>query len=473
MKRKLSRSEPHYADAIQRQLCYSRSSEGRGALSGWVTCPLCAGVSNKKFALGRGIANHLLSVHAPWNPGKAEIKKRRRLLQRKERERRQQGETAAEADASDAVPDDREVVLSCDPWEPTEREIEEWSNRVVEIVRSLEDCAAAAAVPAASAAADAPDRGESSRTSGVAALAASAGAISVVAFVAAGKDRTGRETAEYRESLPNFLQASADGDLAFLKRMVDDASTRGGDEAVRDLLGTKDRNLSTCEHWAAGSGHLDCLRYLVETRKSLSLAPVSADDDTPAPPAAKRRKVRRRDGKTALHFAARNGHVDCIRYLLKENLCQVDEASGDGTTPLHLACFGGQVETFDLLLERGADVARTNDWGCSVAHWMGMTRSESKENVRQLCNRIVQHGVSFVEQQKQGHTALHKAAQRKNRNVIEWMASPLDEGGAGLSEEDRRLAARPDVGGHTPGDIWRSVQGDVQFGEWMQKERLW
>jgi ankyrin repeat protein len=159
--------------------------------------------------------------------------------------------------------------------------------------------------------------------------------------------------------------------------------------------------------------------------------------------------------------------------LLKERVHDVDEASGDGTTPLHLACFGGQVDAFDVLVEHGASVAAKNEWGCDAAHWMGMTRCECKDDVWRLCNRLAQGGVTFVEQQKQGHTALHKAAQRKNRHVIEWMAGSKADGGAGLSVEERRLAARPDDGGHIPSDIWRSVDGDPAFGAWMRAEMQW
>lgn len=46
------------------------STRGRGSLSGWTLCPLCEKYSNKKYALGRGIANHLQDIHTPWNPGK-------------------------------------------------------------------------------------------------------------------------------------------------------------------------------------------------------------------------------------------------------------------------------------------------------------------------------------------------------------------------------------------------------------------
>merc|ERR1712238_407919 len=140
---------------------------------------------------------------------------------------------------------------------------------------------------------------------------------------------------------------------------------------LRTLLNTSDRHKSIADHWAAGGGHLDCLRYLYEIRETLSdvVALKKQHKERQKP------RIRRRDGKTCLHYAARNGHVDCIRYLLKEQNQhthhEVDEKSGDGTTPLHLACYGGHPETVKYLVEtNGADVNENNDWGCSCSHWI-------------------------------------------------------------------------------------------------------
>ena len=57
-----------------------RTTTGRGALAGWTRCPLCGRHSQKRFALGRGIATHLHAVHTPWKPGKVERNVRRRRV---------------------------------------------------------------------------------------------------------------------------------------------------------------------------------------------------------------------------------------------------------------------------------------------------------------------------------------------------------------------------------------------------------
>ena len=40
------------------------------------------------------------------------------------------------------------------------------------------------------------------------------------------------------------------------------------------------------------------------------------------------------DGETPLHYAALNGHLDCVRFLLKDN-ADVNLTDAEGSTPLH------------------------------------------------------------------------------------------------------------------------------------------
>ena len=193
------------ADVIGRQEC--SDSSGRGASSGWTTCPLCASVSSKKYALGRGIASHLQAVHAPWKVSKMDRKIQRRGMERKRAEAQKLG-TPLPIMAEGAA-------TTCTPWEPTEDEEIAWAQRVLELAAELEQ----------------------------------------KPLVEAGVDRTGEKAKTYRESLPDVIQAAADGTLTTLQALFQSV----GDEpdAIRGLLNTKDRNGSTAEHWAAGEGHLE------------------------------------------------------------------------------------------------------------------------------------------------------------------------------------------------------------------------
>ena len=66
---------------------------------------------------------------------------------------------------------------------------------------------------------------------------------------------------------------------------------------------------------------------------------------------------------TALHWASKGGHTDCLVVIL-DNLGTTDEPTEDGGwTPLHLAASNGRTECLQILLRNGADINRTNDEG--------------------------------------------------------------------------------------------------------------
>ncbi|KAG5939621.1 hypothetical protein E4U53_007760 [Claviceps sorghi] len=78
----------------------------------------------------------------------------------------------------------------------------------------------------------------------------------------------------------------------------------------------------------------------------------------------------RNEGKsTALHMAAGNGHVETVRRLLQcfdgrpqgEKQAYVDEANEHGNTGLHWAALGGHLDTVKLLMEHGASPALANE----------------------------------------------------------------------------------------------------------------
>ncbi|KAI8257342.1 Ankyrin repeat-containing protein [Colletotrichum sp. SAR11_239] len=76
------------------------------------------------------------------------------------------------------------------------------------------------------------------------------------------------------------------------------------------------------------------------------------------------------EGKNAcLHMAAGNGHIDVVKALIEafeprpaeEKKAYVDAANEFGNTGLHWACLGGHLEVVKLLVENGASPAIAND----------------------------------------------------------------------------------------------------------------
>jgi ankyrin repeat protein len=196
-------------------------------------------------------------------------------------------------------------------------------------------------------------------------------------------------------SLGSGLEACRCGDVDELRRVVEEEGWCAAE--------SRDRHGSGALLWAAGGGHLACCRYLVESCK------VSATDSQ-----AGRRGY---DGRSALHWAARNGHLDVVRWLVKVCGCNGDAQSTDGTTPFSLAVWQGHLDVCGFLVECGADAHRFNSYGCNAAMWAAQGPGGSVTVFEYL--RRLDVDVDRINDNGQG--CLHKAAQRGNREICNWL----------------------------------------------------
>ncbi|KAF1386419.1 hypothetical protein PFLUV_G00094630 [Perca fluviatilis] len=101
---------------------------------------------------------------------------------------------------------------------------------------------------------------------------------------------------------------------------------------------------------AAQNGHTECVKLLLLSLSSGSLADVSDEN-----------------GFTPLHFAAAHGHSSCVEVLLSAGAA-VDSAAAGGLTSLFLACEAGVLDCVRVLLRAGADRSRTTTDGCTALH---------------------------------------------------------------------------------------------------------
>ncbi|HIJ64626.1 MAG TPA: hypothetical protein HPP77_01640, partial [Candidatus Hydrogenedentes bacterium] len=88
-------------------------------------------------------------------------------------------------------------------------------------------------------------------------------------------------------------------------------------------------------HEAARDGHQDAVRRLLRRG-----ADINAKDDA---------------GRTPLHWAAANGHVGMVKFLVSRG-ADVNTKDNDGRCPIHLAAQNGHEATLTMLAVRGADV---------------------------------------------------------------------------------------------------------------------
>ena len=110
---------------------------------------------------------------------------------------------------------------------------------------------------------------------------------------------------------------------------------------------------ATAMHMAARKGHVDTAKILVVKGASCT--------------------VKDMDGRTALHVAAQEGHAKCVSFLLSKRV-PVDCKDNEGRTALHLAQVKRKAEVTRLLLASGARVYATDAAGRSPLHLLAGSR---------------------------------------------------------------------------------------------------
>jgi ankyrin repeat protein len=77
--------------------------------------------------------------------------------------------------------------------------------------------------------------------------------------------------------------------------------------------------------------------------------------------------IRRADGDTALHHAARDGYMGLISFFI-EKKADLNIKNASGATPLHEAARSGNIEAMEILVASGAEINAQDAKGNSVLH---------------------------------------------------------------------------------------------------------
>lgn len=176
-------------------------------------------------------------------------------------------------------------------------------------------------------------------------------------------------------------------------------------------------------------------------------------------------------GRTPLHWSARNGHLDVVRYLVDKCQVDIDAATADGTTAFCWASWQGHLSVMKFLSERGADVQKSNSFGCNAVLWCA--QGEGTVETMQWLQSV---GLNLLGTNTNGHGALHKAAQRKRKDLCQWLCESVFKNVDG-NDESLFDNIGPDTEGCCPSDL-AGMGGGYELALYIAKQecklaRLW
>jgi ankyrin repeat protein len=187
------------------------------------------------------------------------------------------------------------------------------------------------------------------------------------------------------------------------------------------VLGAVDRHGLSALQWAAGGGHLAAVEVLLQCMDRHSDT-TSANGGVPA--AAGMTDVDRpsKDGRTALMWACRNGHIDVAQRLVTAG-ADPERRSKKGVGCLHWAVWGRcqQMAAWLLAPPLSLDLQAESCAGCNCAVWAAASGG------LEIAQWLHQQGADFAKLNHWGHGVVNKAAWRGHRELLGWMLDTLPE----------------------------------------------
>jgi hypothetical protein len=119
-------------------------------------------------------------------------------------------------------------------------------------------------------------------------------------------------------------------------------------------------------------------------------------------------------GYTPLDWAAVRGYWVIYQHLLAAN-APVNNIAGDGGTPMHRVCHHNRPDMLQLLIDKGADIAISNQWGRVPMHVVA--RCGGVESARVLLSA----GADINPTTREGWTPLHVAYMAGQPEMVEFL----------------------------------------------------
>jgi hypothetical protein len=141
-----------------------------------------------------------------------------------------------------------------------------------------------------------------------------------------------------------------------------------------------------------------------------------------------------------IHHAARDGHLDAVKALLKRSPSLVSSRNSDGFTPLYSAADSGHTDVAELLLANGAEVDATAKWGETP-----LAQAAARGH-NEMVKLLLARGADVNAKDSADSTPLHRAAMAGRKDVAQLLLA------------NKANASAKDFKSMTPLD-WAAIQG--------------
>ncbi|XP_050308877.1 putative ankyrin repeat protein RF_0381 [Anthonomus grandis grandis] len=155
---------------------------------------------------------------------------------------------------------------------------------------------------------------------------------------------------------------------------------------------------------AAESGQLDTIKLLEKYRAEITL--------------------RTSKGNTALHLAAKNNHLNVVKYLIEEKGFKIDEENIYGDTALNKAANDGALECIIYLINKDANVLKIDLDGKSVLYHAVFSGSLDcvKAIAQSIPEGVLKTHINYPTK-KYELTALHWAVKEGFEDIVRYLLS--------------------------------------------------
>ncbi len=122
------------------------------------------------------------------------------------------------------------------------------------------------------------------------------------------------------------------------------------------------------------------------------------------------------EGNTALHYAAKHGNSAVVSYLIEKG-AKINETNNFGRSPLLTASFYGHVDTMKILLEFFANVEQAEEDGFRPL------QIATQEGHLDAVKLLVEIGRANIHARTNGQTALSIATRNRHNDIVRYLKS--------------------------------------------------